>query len=199
MHRPKEPTLGEPEVQALLPRLRALPPQRVAVLGHSFTMDAHWASPASFTAIAAAILKRVNAGVSVQHWSFGGLGAARAERELYPAVVAWKPDQVLLVLLYRKDEDYDALGRMLAGLEAAGARAHLFDNVREPSPRDREMTARVAGIARDAGVPLPEVSARLAAAPDKPSFVCLDGIHMTEPYHRFLAKEWLRFLAGSMR
>jgi hypothetical protein len=36
----------------------------------------------------------------------------------------------------------------------------------------------------------------LAAAPGRERFLCLDGIHMTEPYHRLMAKEWLRFLAG---
>lgn len=79
--------------------------------------------------------------------------------------MAWKPYQVLLVLLCRKDEDYDAPGRMLAGLAAAGSRAHFFDNVREPSPRHREVTVRVTGIAGDAGVPLLGMSARLAVAP----------------------------------
>ena len=40
--------LEEPEMKAIVPRLRALPPQRVAVIGHSFTMDLHWASPSAF-------------------------------------------------------------------------------------------------------------------------------------------------------
>ena len=25
----------------------------------------------------------------------------------------------------------------------------------------------------------------------------IDGIHMTEPYHRLMAKEWLKYLAGA--
>lgn len=37
---------------------------------------------------------------------------------------------------------------------------------------------------------------RLAAAPDRANFVCLDGIHMKESYHRLMAKELLKFLAG---
>ena len=37
-----------------------------------------------------------------------------------------------------------------------------------------------------------DVSPLLAAAPDRDRFVCLDGIHMTEPYHRLMAKEWLK-------
>jgi hypothetical protein len=24
----------------------------------------------------------------------------------------------------------------------------------------------------------------------------MDGVHMTEPYHRLMAKEWLKLLAG---
>ena len=30
---------------ALVPKIRALPAQRIAVVGHSFTMDLHWSSP----------------------------------------------------------------------------------------------------------------------------------------------------------
>ena len=43
----------------------------------------------------------------------------------------------------------------------------------------------------------PLVGPVLAASPDRARFVCLDGIHMTEPYHRLMAKQWLAFLAGA--
>jgi hypothetical protein len=42
-----------------------------------------------------------------------------------------------------------------------------------------------------------EVAALLAASPDRARFVCLDGIHMTEPYHRLMAREWLKVLVGA--
>ena len=42
-----------------------------------------------------------------------------------------------------------------------------------------------------------EVGALIAAAPDRDRFLCLDGIHMTEPYHRLMAKEWLKLLVGA--
>ena len=42
-----------------------------------------------------------------------------------------------------------------------------------------------------------EVSPLLAAAPGRERFLCLDGIHMTEPYHRLMAKQWLAFLVGA--
>jgi hypothetical protein len=41
------------------------------------------------------------------------------------------------------------------------------------------------------------VSRLLSAAPDRARFVCLDGIHMTEPWHRLMAKEWLKLLVGA--
>ena len=44
-----------------------------------------------------------------------------------------------------------------------------------------------------------DVSPLLAAAPDRDRFLCLDGIHMTEPYHRLMAKEWLKLLVGARR
>jgi hypothetical protein len=34
-------------------------------------------------------------------------------------------------------------------------------------------------------------------APERDRFLCLDGIHMTEPYHRLMAKEWLKMLVGA--
>jgi hypothetical protein len=42
-----------------------------------------------------------------------------------------------------------------------------------------------------------EVSSLLATAADRERFLCLDGIHMTEPYHRLMAKQWLGFLLGA--
>jgi len=44
-----------------------------------------------------------------------------------------------------------------------------------------------------------EVGDILANAPDRSKFMCLDGIHMTEPYHRLMAKEWLKYLAKGTR
>ena len=52
--------------------------------------------------------------------------------------------------------------------------------------RDRELA-----VARETGMTVIEVSPLLAAAPDREQFLCLDGIHMTEPYHRLMAKQWL--------
>jgi hypothetical protein len=42
-----------------------------------------------------------------------------------------------------------------------------------------------------------EVASRLATAPDRERFLSLDGIHMTEPYHRLMAREWLKLLVNA--
>ena len=70
--------LMEPDVAALVPRIRALPPQRVAVLGHSFTMGLHWASPSAFVPIVTALLARENPGVEFRQFQGGGLTSTRA-------------------------------------------------------------------------------------------------------------------------
>ena len=70
----------------------------------------------------------------------------------------------------------------------------MFDSVRDP-----EEAARLAGqqeAVRRAGGTLVEVASLLSASPDRARFLCMDGVHMTEPYHRLMAKEWLRLLAG---
>jgi hypothetical protein len=187
---------SEPDVRALLPALAALPPRRIAVLGHSFTMAEHWSSPSSFTDIAARVVARVNPGVEVRHFTDGGLGAARARAEKFQDLVAFRPDEVLFVLLFRKEEDFEALDAMLGALPK-GTHAHLFDNVRPPNERDRVWPARVRAIAERHGAAVIEASEAIARAPDRARFDALDGIHMTESYHRFMAKRWLAWLAGA--
>ena len=39
-----------------------------------------------------------------------------------------------------------------------------------------------------------KVSPIPAASPDKARFLCLDHIHMTEPYHRLMAKQWIKVI-----
>ncbi len=187
--------LQEPEVQAILPRLRAVPAEKVAVIGHSFTMGLHWSSPGSFITISTAMLRKENPKVEVKQFQGGGLTGSRALKNFYADALAWKPDVVLLVLLTRTDEDLKALDIMVRGFTQAGARVYMFDSVRDP-----EEAARLAGqqeAVRGAGGTLVEVASLLAAAPDRARFLCMDGIHMTEPYHRLMAREWLKLLAGA--
>jgi hypothetical protein len=189
--------LEEPEVKGLVPRIRALPPQRIAVIGHSFTMQLHWSTPGAFVPVVTAIFARENPQVEFRQFPGGGLTSTRAMSRFFADVVAWKPQQVLLVVINRTDEDLESFRRLGRGLAEAGAKVLTFDDVHDPKGTADGLRERELAIARDTGMTVIEVSALLAAAPDRDRFLCLDGIHMTEPYHRLMAKQWLGFLVGA--
>jgi hypothetical protein len=189
--------LRERDVRARLPRVRALPAQRVAVVGHSFTMGQHWSSPSSFVRVVTEIFRRENPRVEFRQFERGGLTASRAKERFYQGVLDWKPDKVLLVVLTRTEEDYAALREMGEGFRAAGIQALMFDDINDPESVKPGVGERAVRVAREAGVTVIEVGAALKASPERERFVSLDRVHMTEPYHRLMAKEWLRFLAGT--
>jgi photosystem II stability/assembly factor-like uncharacterized protein len=189
--------LEEPDVAALVPRMRALPAQRIAVVGHSFTMQLHWSTPGSFVPVVTAIFARENPGVEFRLFQGGGLTSTRAMNRFFADVVAWRPQRVLLVVINRTDEDLHNFRRLGRGLAAAGARVLTFDDVRDPKGTAPGLRERELEAARETGMTVIEVSERLGAAPDRDRFLCLDGIHMTEPYHRLMAKQWLAFLVGA--
>lgn len=189
---------AEPAVAEILPKLRALPSRKIAVLGHSFTMELHWSSPGSFVQIAGAVLRKEAPQIELREMSAGGLGAAKAEQRFLADLIAGKPDAALLVLLTRKDEDYAALERIGKALREAKIEGYVFDDVMDGVSRERpEVARKAAEVARKAGLKVIEVRGVLEASPERGSFVCLDGIHMKEPYHRVMAREWLRLLAGA--
>jgi hypothetical protein len=182
------------DVKVLLPRLRQLPAQRIAVIGHSFTMGLHWSSPSSFVPIVIDIFRRENPKVEFKQFAGGGLTASRAKQRFYQSVLDWKPDKVLLVVMTRTDEDYDSLKQLGEGFGASGIKTSMFDEVHDPASVKPDTVERAVKVARAAGIEIIEVGKILSAAPERAKFVCLDGIHMTEPYHRLMAKEWLKFL-----
>ncbi|MBA2705198.1 MAG: SGNH/GDSL hydrolase family protein [Blastocatellia bacterium] len=189
--------LREPDVKRLVPKLRAMPAQKIAVIGHSFTMGLHWSSPSSFVPIVIDVFRRENPKVEFKQFAGGGLTASRAQKRFYQDVLDWKPDKVMLVVMTRTDEDYDALKQMGEGFRAAGIETYMFDEVHDPADSKPGTVERAVKAAGDAGIEVIEVGSILSSAPDRASFVCLDGIHMTEPYHRLMAKEWLKYLAGA--
>lgn len=190
--------LAEPSIQAIVPKLRALPPRKIATVGHSFTLELHWSSPATFVQIAGAVLSSESPKVVLRPWAAGGLSASKAEKKYLDEVIAWKPEQVLLVLLTRTDEDHAALARIGKALKAAKIEGYVFDDVMDGVTRERpEVAKKAAEVARKAGLKVIGVKPILDAAPDKGSFLSLDGIHMKEPYHRLMAREWLELLAGA--
>jgi len=189
--------LADASISQLVPAIRAMAPQRVAVVGHSFTMDLHWSSPSAFVPIVEAVFQRENPRVLFRLFQAGGLTSARALKRFYADVLAWKPAAVLFVLANRTDEDFDAQKTMVAGLTAAGARVFVFDDLLDTLGREPALLARQSDVARSAGASIVEVRRILDASPDRARFLCLDGIHMTEPYHRLMAKEWLALLVGA--
>ena len=104
---------------------------------------------------------------------------------------------VLFVVANRTDADLEAFREMGRGFKAAGATVYTFDNVRLPAAARPGDPAKDAVAAREAGMEIVEVEALLEASPERERFLCLDGIHMTEPYHRLMAVEWLKLLAGA--
>ncbi len=189
--------LLEPGIAELLPAVQALPAQRIAVIGHSFTMGAHWSSPSSFVPIVSAIFALQNPRVEFRQFYAGGLTASRAMREFYEFAIEWKPDKVLLVVLTRRDEDYAALEALGKGFREAGAQCFVFDNVHDPEMTKPAVVARFAESVRSGGMTVIEVDELISEAPERERFLSLDKIHMTEPYHRLMAREWLRFLVGA--
>ena len=144
--------LKEPEVKRLESQLRALPPQRIAVVGHSFTMGLHWSSPSSFVPIVIDVFRRENPKVEFRQYAAGGLTASRAQKRFYKDVLAWKPDKVLLVVMTRTDEDYEALKQMGEGLNAAGIKTYMFDEIHDPAsvkPGTVERARKSAADGRD--------------------------------------------------
>jgi len=79
--------LSERDVKSLVPRLRALPPQKIAVIGHSFTMGLHWSSPSSFVPTVIDVFRRTNPGVQFKQFTGGGLTATRARDRFYQSVL----------------------------------------------------------------------------------------------------------------
>jgi hypothetical protein len=188
--------LKEPEVKRLEPQLRSLPAQKIAVVGHSFTMGLHWSSPSSFVPIVIDVFRRENPNVQFKQFAAGGLTASRAQKRFYQDVLAWKPDKVLLVVMTRTDEDYEALKQMGHGFRMAGIKTYMFDEVHDPAAVTPGTIERARKAADESGIAVIEVGETLANAPDRAKFICLDGIHMTEPYHRLMAKEWLKYLVS---
>ena len=189
--------LAEPELAELVPRIRALEAQRIAVVGHSFTMQLHWSTPGAFVPIVTAIFARENPGVVFRQFEGGGLTSTRALKRFYADVVAWKPQQVLLVVINRTDEDLESFRRLGRGLAEAGAKVLTFDDVHDPKGTASGLHERELAVARETGMTVIDVSPLLAASPDRERFLCLDAIHMTEPYHRLMAKQWLEYLVGA--
>jgi len=137
-----------------------------------------------------------NPQVQFRQFQSGGLTSSRALKNFYRDALAWHPNTVLLVVINRTDQDLADLRTMGEGFKAAGVRVVAFDDVHDPDSGDPERRKKEIDIERQAGMEVASVSPILATSPDRARFVCLDHIHMTEPYHRLMAKQWLKVILG---
>jgi hypothetical protein len=191
--------LQEPDIKALLPKIKALPAQKIAVIGHSYTMHVHWASPSSFTQVTAAIFQQENSQVAIRHWTHGGLDAVRAQKLFYDSCLAWKPNTVILAVGGRKPADVTALAGMIKGFKAAGAVVYTFDRLGTKGESNDTTVAKNRAAVEAAGATVIEMGKVISLAPGADKFYAIDGRHMREPYHRLLAKELVKFLAGARK
>ena len=191
--------LAEQDIADLIPQMNSFPAERVAIVGHSYTMDLHWASPSAFVPIVTAMFARENSSVQFRQFQAGGLTSTRAYKNFYDDALAWKPAVVLFVMANRTDQDRADLKAMSEGFHAAGARVLMFDNLLDPDDLNPERLQTNLAAAGDAGIQIVPVEAILNASPDRDKFLCLDYIHMTEPYHRLMAKLWLKALLDTAK
>jgi hypothetical protein len=185
------------ELKEVAGALRALPPMRICVLGHSFSYPIHWSSHGVFPAIAEAVFKRVNPAITFSYVNEGGLQAARARDAYLPQVLSTQPDLVLLVLRIETGADHQALGEMLRTIREAGARVVLFDRL---IPRGRPFytdPTEAVRVARAVGAEVIPAGDLIDRHPDRERFLSLDGVHMGPLYHKFMAGLLLRHLAGT--
>ena len=191
--------LAEQDVANLIPQMKSFPAERVAIIGHSYTMDLHWASPSAFVPIVTAMFARENQGVQFRQFQAGGLTSTRAYKNFYRDALEWKPAIVLFVVANRTDEDRADLKKMTDGFHAAGARVLMFDSLLDPDDLNPERLKTNLATAHEAGIQIIPVEAVLKASKDRDKFLCLDYIHMTEPYHRLMAKLWLKALLNTAK
>ncbi|MEI6845525.1 MAG: hypothetical protein WCK36_00595 [Candidatus Firestonebacteria bacterium] len=186
----------EKNIKILLPFLRKLPPQKLAVIGHSFSMNGHWSSPSSFIPVSIEILKKINSGVKIVQWERGGMSAPVAEKLFYKKVLKWRPDTVLFVIISEGEKNKPALNRMCRGFNKAGIKVLIFDNL-WPSSFDFKNKRKDADFIK-MKLSLVPLKKALQASPAKKDYVSLDGIHMTESWHRVATAAWLKYLAGTV-
>lgn len=181
--------MPQPDVQALLPELKKLPAQRIAVVGHSYTMMVQWSTPAPFTWIAKAVLEQVNPGVSFVHFGGGSMSPATASRLYRDIVLEYKPAQVYFYLVVISEQDVADLALLVRTFANAGIACSAFTQRYAKDYQNVDCLKQVAAL-----VPLRivDIEGTLQSSFPNKDFISLDGIHPIELYHRLAAVELLK-------
>ncbi len=185
--------MRQPALQALLPELKKMPAQRIAVVGHSYTMFVQWSTPAPFTWIAKAVLEKVNPGVSFLHFGGGSMSPATASRLYRDIVLEYKPAQVYFYLVVITEQDVADLALLVRAFTNAGISCNAFTQRYAKDYQNVNCLKQVAAITP---LHIVDIEGILQSSHPKQDFISLDGIHPTELYHRLAAVELLKAMHG---
>lgn len=191
--------LEDADIIPLLPKLKALPPKRVAVLGHSMTMSLHWATYASWIDMACELMRILQPNFEYKGFQTGGVDAVRAEQLHLANVVAWKPGETYMLMSMFTPEHRAAYERIVTALRKAGSEVYCVDDVR-PFLKDERIDAAVEhmpGICQKTGAHLLAFNELGKQGKGWQHWQAMGGdIHMITDGHFFYAKELLKLWAG---
>jgi len=191
--------LQDSEIKPLLPKLQALQPRRVGIIGHSMTMSLHWATAGSWIEIACELVRQINPGFAYQGFQQGGVDAVRAEAGLLPGALQWKPTDTYLLMVVGTPEHFVAYERMIRALQAAGSRVNCVDDVRPflDDPLIAAAVENIPGICRRTGARALAFNELGKRASDWTTWQAMGGdIHSVTACHVFYAKELLKLWAA---
>ena len=188
--------LRDPTIEPLLPALRALPPKRVAFLGHSLMINRHWSSLAAWSTIAAETMRQINPGFEYKDFQGGNLTMSRAVTEHLANLLAYRPTETfILASSPRSPADQEAFVKVLDALRGIGCRTYVIDDVRpwgRMGSRSPETKAFIQKACQEHGARQLEWLALAQAAPGHERWAAIDNIHMATDGHIFFAKELLK-------
>ena len=165
-----------------------LKPMRVAIIGHSYTIPLHWSSPSSFTQFAITLMGQVNPKVEFHWWGIGGMSYTQARDLFLKPALEWKPDHVFMMGVVWNEKDAQAAADIARALQKAGVTCTVFPHVLTFPNGDK-----LREVAKTAPLMVAPIEGPLEEGP-KDQYVSLDGIHMREPFHRVMAKVFLKLL-----
>ena len=184
-------------MKAAVLRAHTLPTQKIAIIGHSYTMEIHWATPGSFVPVVTEMMKAANPKIQFKYFQQGGMDAVTAQQKFYAEALNWHPDLVLFVVLNEGAANRQALKTMVDGFSAAGTKCVMFDSL---WPADWDLAPKKTDpVLSTTKLNIIEVKPLLMASAQKDNFLCLDGVHMQEPWHLLMAREWFKYLAGTRK
>jgi hypothetical protein len=141
-----------------------------------------------------AAFAKVNPGVKFAHLGHGGMSASSARDKYLEQALQLRPSHVLIVVVIRSDADAAAMEEMTRRLTAAGAKVACFDQLHPDktswvNPDPAKLDAAV-----KAGLAIIPVADLISTHPDRSKFICLDGVHMTDPWHKMMAAVWVKWV-----